>query len=288
VATVPPDRYGPALASPLKWQEEVLGAISMGRKPGEPLFSDDEIRLAEQLASEVAIAIHQTQLFEQVRNASERLQLLSQRLLEIQESERRTLARELHDEIGQVLTAVKINLHALKRQPAASTLEAQLDESILITEQALEQVRNMSVDLRPSVLDDLGLVSALRWFLDRQSRRTGFAGEFRAIGVETRLPANLETVCFRVAQESLTNVTRHAQATRVILEVRQADGELQLLIRDDGIGFNVDAARRRAAEGSSFGLLGMEERVVLAGGEFEIASAPKEGTEVRARFKLNP
>src|SRR5262249_13067992 len=139
-------------------------------------------------------------------------------------------------------------------------------------------VRNLSLDLRPSLLDDLGLPAALRWYLDRQSKRAGFAVTFSADPPDIRAAANLETACFRVAQEALTNIVRHAAARNVRVELRRQDNELQLKIHDDGCGFDVAAAKERAVRGGSLGLLGMQERVLLIGGRIDIDSSTGLGT----------
>ena len=141
--------------------------------------------------------------------------------------------------------------------------ESYLSETVASVEHALEQVRNLSLDLRPSLLDDLGLVAALRWYVARQTRLAGFVLHFSADDLGGRLTPALETACFRVAQEALTNVVRHAQAHEVWVALHCQD-ELCLTIRDDGVGFNVAAAQARAAHGGSFGLLGMRERVALS------------------------
>jgi signal transduction histidine kinase len=132
----------------------------------------------------------------------------------------------------------------------------------------------------------LGLVVALRWYVDRQAQRSGFTAQFVADPLETRPRPDIETACFRVAQEALTNVTRHARAQQVRVELRQRDTELHLLIHDDGKGFDVRTAQERAAQGASMGLLGMQERVWLVGGQIAIESAPAWGTEIRVRFPL--
>jgi signal transduction histidine kinase len=219
------------------------------------------------------------------QHAEETLQVLSRQLLEAQENERRHIARELHDEIGQALTAVKINLQAAQRTPAA--LDAYLEDSTSIVDRTLQQVRTLSLDLRPALLDDLGLGAALRWYVDRQAQRAGFTVQFVIDPLEPRPRPELETACFRVAQEALTNVLRHAQAQHVRVELRQSGTELHLLIRDDGTGFDVHAAQQRAEQGASLGLLGMQERVWLVGGQIEIASAAAQGTEIRVRFPLH-
>jgi signal transduction histidine kinase len=218
------------------------------------------------------------------RRSEETLQLLSRRLLEAQESERRAIARELHDELGQALQALKINLQTAQRFPQEGA--ARLADSIGIVDQTIQQVRALSVDLRPSVLDDLGLVAALEWYVERQAQRIGFSGQFVAEPPDLRVDPTVETVCFRVVQEALTNVARHAQARQVWVELKQQGDTLDLVIRDDGVGFDVSAAQERAAQGASFGLLGMWERVELAGGHIEMDSTPGQGTEIRIRFPL--
>src|SRR5262249_44571784 len=161
--------------------------------------------------------------------------------------ERRHLARELHDELGQTLTAVKLNLLNGRRLAAEPTLAERLDDSVALVEQMLQQVRALSLALRPALLDDLGLAPALELPLERP----GIAIDFAAEPLEGCLPWEMETACFRVAQEALTNVVRHARARRVRVELRRQDGELRLTVSDDGTGFDVEAARERAAAGTS-------------------------------------
>lgn len=223
----------------------------------------------------------------ELENHTKLLQVLSRRLMEAQETERRHIARELHDEIGQNLTLLKIGLNKASRLAENEGRDAQpLKESIAVVEQTLQQVRNLSLDLRPPLLDAAGLESALRWYLDRQSERTGLSIHFNADIDNKRLPSELEIVCYRLVQEALTNILRHAQARRVNVQIWQTSMAVQLVISDDGVGFDVADARERAARGTSLGLTGMQERAHLAGGEVEIVSAPSRGTEVHASFPL--
>lgn len=221
-------------------------------------------------------------LLAEIRASREQLQTLSRRMLEVQEDERRRIARELHDDIGQELTAVKINLQAARR--VAGTALPFIEDSVSIVERALQQVRNLSLELRPSMLDDLGLIPAMRWYIGRAAQRAGFEAEFSAEPGDLRLPPEIETTCFRITQAALTNTVKHARASRVWIHLGIRNGEAQLVIRDNGIGFDVAAARRRALAGNSLGILSMEERVVLAGGRIEIESAPGHGTEIRVSF----
>jgi PAS domain S-box-containing protein len=220
---------------------------------------------------------------EALENYANRLQSLSGQLLEAQETERRRIARELHDEIGQSLTAIKMQLHA---QRHSSMNRPTTDECIEIVNHALSQVRNLSLDLHPPQLDELGLVATLRWHLDRQVKAANLVPRFSADPLPARLRPDIEIACFRVAQEALTNVIRHAEAREVSITLRQCGGELHLIIRDDGRGFDVEAARDRAVQGASLGLIGMTERAELAGGRLEWRSNPGEGTELYAVFPL--
>ena len=215
-----------------------------------------------------------------------RLQALSNRMLEMQEAERRHIARELHDEIGQSLTAIKLNLEALTRRIGDERVRGLAAEIAGVAGQVLDQVRRLSLDLRPPQLDDLGLLAALQWLVKRHTRDDGPAIELVAPDDLPRLGGQAETACFRVAQEALTNVLRHAGATSVRIELKNEDGQFCLDVHDDGRGFDLAAARARALEGASLGLVGMNERVALAGGEIRLASRSGTGTHVRACFPL--
>src|SRR4030095_14998906 len=172
----------------------------------------------EQIAAEVAIAIHQTTLFEEVQEGQRRLQVLSHRLIDAQEAERKRLARELHDQIGQALTAVQISLQRM--QPSIQDGSGKLlEDSLVIIDEAIQQVHDLSLDLRPSLLDDLGLVAALRWYVARVASRAVLVHAFKVDGMDTRLAPEVETACFRIAQEALTNVLRHANATNVTVAI---------------------------------------------------------------------
>jgi signal transduction histidine kinase len=226
-----------------------------------------------------------------LRQAAQQMEALSRRLIRAEEDERRRIARELHDETGQALTAVKMHLQGLTQGLDDPTeVRARLEESIRLIEQTHRQVRSISLDLRPALLDDLGLVAALQSYVKRQAQLAGWAARFEpAAGLlACRLEPELETACFRVAQEALTNVVRHAGARTVGVELHLGERELRLCIRDDGVGFDVAAARSRAASGVSLGVLSMEERVALVGGRFAIRSMPGQGTEVAAEFPLTP
>lgn len=222
---------------------------------------------------------------ESLRSAHDRLRSLSHQQLTVRETERRHLARELHDEVGQVLTATKINLSSILRKRANA--DAKLEESIDLLNRALGQVRAISLELRPQLLDDAGLAVAVRWLAEQQSRRTSVR-----IQVETplneRFDPAIEIACFRIAQEALSNALRHAAPMEVRVSLALSGGALHLHVEDDGAGFDTGSARARAAQGESLGLIGMEERAALAGGTIEIDSRLGGGTRIRVRFPLSP
>ena len=224
-------------------------------------------------------------LHQEVLASRELLEILSRRLIENQEVEHRNLAHELHDEIGQILTTVNLSLDHLRAR-VESSLWPRLDESVQTVNTAIEQVRNLSLDLRPASLDLLGLESALQAYLSRQAARAGLKLEFTSALGELRLSSTLETVCFRVVQEATTNVIRHARATRCWVELTLDGGELQIVVGDDGAGFDVAARASGRVRGAGFGLLGMLERTHLFGGRIDMDSALERGTTIRMRFPL--
>jgi len=246
--------------------------------------SQDELGQLTLAFDQMAQALEQRELERQ--RASHKLQVLSHRLVEVQETERRHIARELHDEIGQSLTAAEMNLQAALQSPGTAALERRLEDSIQAVERVLEQVHDLSLNLRPSMLDDLGLEPALRWYTHRQAALTGMKAEFLAEQLGERLDSVIETECFRVAQEALTNVVRHARAAAVWVHLSRANGHIHLSVRDNGVGFDVPSLREEAVHGASLGLLSMEERTALAGGGLEFKSTPGHGTEVHAWFPL--
>jgi signal transduction histidine kinase len=211
----------------------------------------------------------------QLTESSNRLRELTRRLLSLQEAERRNLARELHDQIGQGLTAIKMNLETAQMRPEA--LNVRLNDAKSLLDQTLDQVRNLSIDLRPSILDDLGLIPALNWYLERFSERTGIETTLHTDPREIDVAPVVATTCFRTAQEALTNVARHARASRVTIHMKCRTDRVDLVIRDDGVGFD-------PLQATGLGLIGMRERVEDAGGVLRIRSKPQAGTEIQLNF----
>jgi signal transduction histidine kinase len=258
------------------------------RKRVEEALRQAQVDLEQRVKERTAeLSTMNTQLTKEIsarKQAEDALRTLSRQVLEAQENERRRLARELHDEIGQALTAVKFNLHAAQRQP--ETLNARFDDSLGIVNRTLQQVRNLSLDLRPSMLDDFGLTAALNWYMERQAERVGFAVHVTLDAIPANLSPATATTCFRVVQEAVTNIARHAQAKDVWVTLRCRNQKLLLTVRDNGVGFDVNAAQQRAGRGFSMGLPGMQERARLVGGELVIISTRGDGTEITATLPL--
>jgi signal transduction histidine kinase len=217
-----------------------------------------------------------------LEDAHRKLKILSRRRVKVQEEERRHLARELHDEIGQALTAAKINLQAAMKETDGAKSK-RIDETAAILERLLGQVRQISLDLRPSMLDDLGLVPALRSLLDQQGRRASVAVNLSAKNMPENLDPEIQTTCFRVAQEAITNAVRHANATRIDVELSCENGNLRLQVRDNGRGFDADAAQAQTA---GLGLVGIKERAALVDARAKIISSPDKGTTVEVSLPL--
>jgi PAS domain S-box-containing protein len=270
---------------PLLDRGELLGSLMIG-SDATSAYSPDAEQAVREVADRLAIAIRGAVLIEEIHAAKSRLEALSRRLIRAEEEERRRIARELHDEIGQALFAIKINLQAVAKNPVESTILARLEDSLGLVERTIDQVRSLSLDLRPSLLDDLGLVPALRSCCRLYANRLGIEVDFAADPTIGRCDPEIETACYRVAQEALNNLAKHAKATKVLVKLRSSIRDMRLSIADNGIGFDVEVATDRSMRGSSIGMLGMRERAMLAGGRLTIRSEPGLGTEVEATFPV--
>jgi signal transduction histidine kinase len=246
-----------------------------------------------------------THALAELRIAYERLGHLHGRVEAAKEDERRFMAHELHDELGQTLTALKLRLQLGARggngagtagvagSPGTAGVAGVVD-AVALVDELIARVRKMSVDLRPPLLDEVGLVPALRAYLESQSALSGVAMDLeedgRDAGTTTsgeRLPSDLEIVCFRVAQESVTNVLRHASAQRLRVSIARNGSHVRLAVRDDGRGFDAPSALDSAAAQGHLGVIGMRERVRARGGTFHVASRPGEGTTVEVELPIS-
>jgi PAS domain S-box-containing protein len=217
-----------------------------------------------------------------LEEANRQLKLLSRRRVKVQEEERRHLARELHDEIGQALTAAKINLQAAMEESNGPKFK-RIRETAAILDRLLGLVRQISLNLRPSMLDDLGLVPALRSLVDEQGRRASIQIRFSAKDIPENLDPETRITFFRIAQEAMTNAVRHANATQINVDLGRKNGNLRLRVRDNGRGFDAESTQ---AQTVGLGLLGIKERAALVGGRARIMSSPGKGTTVDATLPL--
>ncbi len=267
------------LGVPLFFAENTLG-IFWVIKTESHFFTEEHARLAEALVSQASVAIQNAWLFDQVRAGHERLQSLSRRLVEVQESERRYIARELHDQTSQALTALKFGLHHLEQDfQHPEALLAHLAEMKQLTDEVLEDLHRLAMDLRPASLDHLGLVTALEQLVRTIGDRYHLSMHFKAVGISEldRLPNDVETTLYRIVQEALTNVIRHAKASNVDVILELQDGKALAIIEDDGVGFDIQDIQH-----GHLGLLGMEERAQMAGGGLQIESKAGGGTTIVA------
>lgn len=218
-----------------------------------------------------------------VRKQRQELRHLSTQLINTQEAERKRLAHDLHDEMGQALTAIGLNLEAIQHElPPSfpSTACKRLADAISLTDQTLAQVRELSLNLRPSLLDDLGLEAALSWYVKQYAARSNVEVELDTWDFKGRLKAEVEIALYRVVQETLTNVARHAQAQRVSLRLVRQEASVTVLIEDDGCGFDVQEVTNRRAAEPGLGLIGIRERVAVLGGRLDIQSKLGQGTKL--------
>jgi PAS domain S-box-containing protein len=262
---------------PLQTRDETIGAIEViNKKSG--VFTQNDLRLLTWLATPAAIAIQNARLFEQVQVGRNRLQSLSHRLVEVQETERRHIARELHDEAGQSLTSLLVDLRLLER--AAGDPNEVIARVAALKSHAgdiLENLHRLAIHLRPASLDHLGLVAALRQYIKTFGQQYNLTMQFEVVGLnDERLPPSVETNLYRIVQEALTNVVRHSQATRVDVLLERRGDRLMTIIEDNGIGFNPQTV----GQNSRLGLLGMRERADMLEGTLVIESAAGAGTTI--------
>jgi PAS domain S-box-containing protein len=221
-------------------------------------------------------------LFEEVKAGGERLQALSHRLVEVQEAERRHIARELHDETGQLLTGLKLTLE-MSTSMSGEALQANLGEAHSLISELIAQVRELSLELRPAMLDDLGLAPTLLWHFERYTAQTQIQVNFKHSGLDRRFKSEVETTAYRIVQEALTNIARHAKVDETTVRLWLEAEALNVQIEDEGVGFDPEAAQAAA---TSSGLSGMAERAALLGGRLSIESRPQAGTRLTAQLPL--
>jgi two-component system sensor histidine kinase UhpB len=299
------------LGVPILFQGRAVGDLYLTDKLGATEFSDEDQEMVMLLANHAAVAIENARLYSALRASHDQLQgwneeleakvaertreisryskELTTRVLRAQEEERKRIARELHDDTGQQLSTLLIHLDLLAPSIPADNppLEAGFERVRTLAQRTLDAVRALSHDLRPTILDDFGLIAALRWFGDEYTRTFGVPVTIDINRVpEERLTPEAELALFRVAQEALTNSGKYAQATQTGVTLAGEDGAVVLTVTDNGRGFDPAATTGPTRQGG-LGLYGMRERVELLGGQFEIDAAPDRGTRVVAQIPLS-
>ncbi|MBI3975835.1 MAG: sensor histidine kinase [Armatimonadetes bacterium] len=271
---------------PLIAQDETVGILNLLLPHGRA-FNADELAMLESIGHELAVTIQRARLFDAVRNQEHVRRELMQRLLVAQEEERRRIAQDFHDHSGQIVTALIIQLDQLAADVGSKNkqLAADLRRVRGLADQFLDDLRKLIYDLRPPVLDDLGLVPAVRWYVDSYVRPAGLDVELQVDDLGGRLPQDLETVAFRIFQEAVTNVLRHARASRIEIRVSRKGEWLIVMVRDNGVGFDPDGGPE-SQDRRTLGLHGMRERAQLVDGSVQILSANGVGTTILARLPL--
>ncbi|TKJ30892.1 MAG: hypothetical protein CEE40_03370 [Chloroflexi bacterium B3_Chlor] len=265
----------------LKVGDRVIGVLCAESEEVDA-FGEDDRQVFSALADQAALAIENARLFESVMQQREQLRALALQLAEAEEAERQWLARELHDQVGQNLAALGINLNIIRSQlqdEVVGVVRAQVDDSLVLLEQTTERIRDLMIDLRPPVLDDYGLLAALRWYGEQWASRADVVVSVEGREPEPRLAPAAEAALFRIAQEALTNVAKHARAATVGLTVEVDGTTVRLIVADDGVGF--DPTRLGKADvRRGLGLLTMTERAEAVGGQCHVESRPGSGTRV--------
>jgi signal transduction histidine kinase len=269
------------LIVPLKTDGHVIGTLGITRdQQGNPYTHDDQL-LLQNIADRAALSIRNAQLFRQVQGAREQLEALSKRLLEVQEAERRALTTELHDRVGQNLTGLSILLQNLKESlygKAAQNLVKGFDDAQTVVQDITRHIRDIMAELYLPELEDHGLAAALETYAERSASRGSLNLVIDLPETPIPLSSDVRVALFRAAQEAISNVLKHAEATQVEISLQRENGRLSLKIEDNGQGFESSAAYQK--ETPSWGLKIMRERIESIGGKVEIESEPGEGTRV--------
>ena len=278
------------ISLPLTVRRQVIGSAVLCRRQATEKTnpSSDEFQLIVGIAQQLGLSIENARLYQEAQEREQVLGDLLHRVVGAQEAERQRIARELHDATGQSLTAIALGLRGvgniLKSDPSVAA--EQIEELKSFTTDALGELRQLISDLRPTQLDDLGLVPALEWYVQGFNRRYPIQTDFAVTGNRVRLSSEYETVLFRITQEALTNVAKHANASHATVRLVIQPTRISLSIQDDGRGFNLDDALRGDSSHTGWGLIGIQERASLIGGEYAIDSKPGHGTHIQVQVPL--
>ena len=270
---------GTTLSVPLQTRGQLIGALNLAL-PHHTVLSPTQTQTIHQAAASLAVSLQNARLYDSVSQQRQRLHDLGTRMTNTEEGLRQRLAQELHDSVGQILTALGINLthvRGLLPDEPINVLE-RLDEALDQIAEISDTIRDVMSELRPAVLDDYGLVAALRWYAQQFGRRTMIDVNVAELTPTPRFPQETETALFRIAQEALTNISKHAEATTVRVSVRTTTSHLLMEIEDNGVGFEVANLEPRGATG--WGLMTMQERAESINGSCLIDSQPGQGASI--------
>ncbi len=277
-----------ALISPMLHGKKLVGIFGLSTTEDFRTFHQDEVRLSQTIADQVAVAVENARLLELVRQTSEDLKVLSARLINIQEQERKKIAEKLHDEIGQTLFAMKMNLDVTRKNLPSDIeqledIESRLSDTEELLSQTIDRIRSLTTDLRPSMLDDFGLIPALKWDVENFTKRTSIEVDLQTRNLKGRFPSEIETTFYRILREALANVAKHAQATEVTIRLARERHSLSLSVEDNGKGFD---PKKMTLVKNRLGLFSIKERVKLLNGDFKIDSKPNKGTKLNVKIPL--
>jgi signal transduction histidine kinase len=259
--------------APLKMEGEAIGVYHVGKNEKRS-FSSHDLALLEIIGNVVGSSLSNAQLLKDLRRKEWELRRALHRSVDLQEDERKRLARELHDEIGQALTSILIRLKTLQGETDPEVLVKRLDYLRELTAQTIEELRRISLDLRPAALDNLGIIPALRWYMKQSSELTGVTIQFIGPEKSERLPPEIELILYRVAQEGITNAIRHGKAEKIEITLERDTRAIRLIVADNGKGFNP------TLRDQGLGLIGIRERVELLDGRFQVTATPGAGTQL--------
>ncbi|MFQ5996325.1 MAG: GAF domain-containing protein [Dehalococcoidales bacterium] len=275
------------ISVPLKSKDRTLGIMNVACS-GERYFTQNDFRLLDSIGYHIGLAIENSILYEQAKQKEQlRGQLLSS-VISAQEEERKRISRELHDEYGQTLTGAIMSMESVENMlpSGQSKLREKLESAKSLVVRALEDIRRLTLGLRPSTLDDLGLITTIRAYAHNHLQAMGVQVKFESKGLNNRLSPEVETALFRIIQEAIHNIEKHAEASNVSIHLSIDRDEITAIVEDDGRGFDVDAVFKSRIRTQSLGLLGIQERTALLGGTFSIKSKIGQGSHLEVKIPL--
>ena len=276
-----------AVSVPITVKDRLIGAFNVASYVSTT-FDPGKVQLLLTIGNHIGVVIENAMLMDSLKHHERDLHILSSEIIKAQEEERKRISRELHDEASQALVAAKINLEMIEKRlpPDLKEVATRLAETSSLLVRTLENLRRLARDLRPSILDDLGLIPTLRWYTESYSKRLGIPITFQAFSLDKRLDFDIETVIYRIVQEALTNIAKYAQAKEVSISLKKKNGILITTIEDNGKGFALVTSVLGENYSHGSGILGMKERVNNLGGRFHIESKPGRGTTILAEIPL--